>query len=136
MRTVLALVLFTTGASALAFDAPPTLVTGKIENGNLTIKVIRNVPQVREIVAKEVVNGKEVDVKRTVQFLVPVEETISTSLKDAKASRGGKALTERQLAKALAEETTFVTSVGPLATKYKALFKDDVILIEYPAPKK
>ena len=134
MRTLSVLFLLAIGGRIAAFDQPPTLTTGKVEKGNLVIEMTRYVVEAREIVVKEVVDGKAVDVKKVVTVQVPVQERVAHSLKGVTVTRGGKAVRPKALEELIAEDTTIVTSNGPLAEKYKKLFKDDVFIFEFPAP--
>lgn len=117
-----------------AADTPPGLTVAKIQDGSLVMEVFKQIPVQKAIDVTVIVNGNPVTEKRTVTVYETVVVMQQVSLKGAKTTRGGKELSEKALADLLTEDTPIVTSQGPLAEKYKKLFKDDVILIEFAAP--
>lgn len=110
----------------------PTLMIAKIDNGNLVTEAYKQVSVQKEVAVTRVVNGETVTEKVTVTVFEMVVVQQQLSMKGAKATSGGKALSEKELAEKLSENKAVVTSVGPIGEKYKGVFKDDAILIEFP----
>lgn len=134
MRALLALFLVAFAGSAALADVPPGITVAKVEKGNLVMEVTKQVPVQKEVIVT-VKKGEElVQEKRVVTVFETVKMMQQVSLKGVKATSGGKVLSEKALAERLAEDTAVVTSMGPIGEKYKKLFKDDAILIEFPAP--
>lgn len=136
MRSILTLTAMALLPAAALADQPPAIVTAQFQDGNLHINVCKQVPVQKEVVVTVELNGKLVQEKRTVTVHEQVEMVQAVSLKGAKATSGGKELTEKELAERLAKSTPIVTSQGPIDAKYRKLFKDDAILIEFPVPAK
>ena len=133
MRLILVLIVLSAGGTAFAADVPPTLTVAKLDGAYLQMELIKEVPVSKEMLVTRIVNGVPVTAKvnATVYETTVIRQPIT--LKGAKITSGGKVLSEKALAEALANDTPVVTSFGPVAEKYKKLFKDDAIFIEFPA---
>jgi len=129
--TFLFTVLCSAATAADPPPIPPILTVARVEKDRLIVEAIRPAATVRETDVTVIRNGQPEVVKQRVTVTLPVVEKNSIALKGVKAVRGGKTLAESELAELLAEETPIVVSVGPAPEKYRKMFKDDAIFVEF-----
>jgi hypothetical protein len=141
MRLVLPAVFLSLFAgAAIAADPPfavPQIVLAKIDKddkGFLMWDEFKRVPTVREIDVPVEENGQTVIRKATVTTTEFVKEKHAVPVKGFKALRGGKPIPADKLAELLAEETPVVFYTGTMPEKYRKLFAEDAILIEFAIP--
>jgi len=131
---VLAVTLLATAADPpKGLDFPPEIVNCKLRGDELIFTTFEQVPVAVELDVLVEKNGKKVTEKRVVteHRLVPLQKT--ALLKDLKATDGsGKPIPAARLAILLEDETPVVFHTGPLAAKYRGLFRDATVLIEFP----
>ncbi|MFO0802409.1 MAG: hypothetical protein U0791_04710 [Gemmataceae bacterium] len=119
---------------ALLPSGGPVLMMAKVDNGLLVTEAYKQVPVQKAVSVKKIVDGQTVEEVVTVTVFETVAEQQHRSLKSAKVTSGGKPLSDKELAEKLSETKAVVTSYGPIHEKFKGLFKDDAILIEFPQP--
>lgn len=119
---------------ALVPSGGPVLMMAKVDNGLLVTEAYKQVPVQKAVQVKRIVDGQTVEEVVTVTVIETVAEQQQRSLKGAKVTSGGKELSEKELSEKLSETKAIVMSHGPINEKFKGLFKDDAILIEFPQP--
>jgi hypothetical protein len=116
-------------------DSAPAIFTAHVVGGDLVWANSHQVPVVKEVEADVKKGDVIVKEKRkvTVLEMVPVEAKVPLkTLKVTEAS--GKPVPDEKLAVLLAKPTPVVFHTGPLPQKYRGLFRETTILIEFPIP--
>jgi hypothetical protein len=126
--------------SLVAADRPdaaavPRVVPARVEGEYLIWPEPKQTPVTKEVDVLIEINGKPAVQKVTVTSTETVLLHRAVALKKLKFTDGaGKAIAAEKLAERLVEESPVVFHTGPLAAKYRALFANDAILVEFEAP--
>lgn len=118
-----------------AAQGAPRVLDVQVDKDRLQWTETVIVPVTQTVAVTVNVNGKAVVENRTVTAYVAESRTVAQELKKVKATdAAGKEIAADKLAELLKEPKPVVTSVGPISEKHRALFKDTVIFLEFPAP--
>lgn len=117
--------------------AMPKIVIARIEREFLVISEFKEKPVMKEVDLLIEVNGKAAVQRMTVSSTETTLVHRAVPLKKLKAANGaGKAIPIEKLTIRLAGETPVAIHTGPLAAKFRPLFAEAAILIEFEPPPK
>ena len=139
IRFISAVFALSFAGSAFAADQPtspdlPRIVMVIVQKDFLMWNEVKRVPVAREVDVQVVRDGRAFTETRPVTTYETIAERHAVPVKGLKAVDGtGKAIGADQLAELLAEDKAVVFHSGPLPAKYRKLFRDDAILIEFAA---
>jgi hypothetical protein len=116
-------------------DAMPKIVTARIEREFLVISEFKTKPVTKEVDLLIEVNGKAAVQRMTVNSSETTLVHRAVPLKKLKAADGaGKQIPMEKLAARLIGEAPVVIHTGPLAAKFRPMFAESAILIEFELP--
>lgn len=116
-------------------SAMPKIVTARIEREFLVISEFKTKPVTKEVDLLIERNGKAAVQRMTVNTTETTLVHRAVPLKKLKAADGvGKPIPMEKLAARLIAESPVVIHTGPLAAKFRPMFAESAILIEFETP--
>lgn len=116
----------------------PEIVLGKVENNQLVLTLIRQVPITKVVTVEVEVDGKKVTEQRQVTAFESVTVKEAAALARVKATDpSGKEIPADKLKVLLmADRLVVVSRGGEIPAAYRRLFKDDVVILQIDTSKK